>query len=282
MQAPILLFDNGKITSLSSPQRAISAADRSFLYGEGLFETLRVYKGQLPFLREHLNRLLKSAKALGLPTPPRRTLMRLITALKLETYAHASVKVLISSTMQTNRPVAMATATPLSLDPQLYKNGVHAVVVHSVVDDPLPLCLHKTTNFLSKVLGRREAVKRGAWEGILLNPYGELAEGCFSNLFWVKQGELFTPSPAAGCLPGITRSLLLRVAKTQWPRFQCHEVRALPSTLRDADEIMLTNSVIEVVPVVMLDAKAVGKGKPGPIFKTLRAAYTQLLRHELR
>ena len=125
-------------------------------------------------------------------------------------------------------------------------------------------------------MARHEVEKKGVWEGILLNPAGHLSEGSISNLFWAVGNTVYTPSLAAGCLPGVTRYLFITSLRAAG--IPCREVSALPAVLSNASEVMITNSLFEILPVVAIDGTPVGNGRPGPFFKKM----TQLYRTRIR
>lgn len=282
-----LLIFNGTPTLLTD--KALPVLDRSYLYGEGLFETFRSYKGKIPFLDAHLDRFYHGAKFLGLQAPPRQRIKAIVYALvKRQRTPDAYIKLVLSA-QGSNIRLSKAQEASVNLaaylepfkrySPELYRTGIAATLIESVRNDAPPLCWYKTTNYLTKVIARREVEKKGVWEGLLCNPEGFLSEGSISNLFWTANRTLYTPSLAAGCLPGVTRATFLRALRSAG--IPCREVRALPQTLENADEILITNSLFEVLPVVTLDGQAVGKGKPGPLFKKMRRLYRRAIRLEL-
>ena len=131
----------------------------------------------------------------------------------------------------------------------------------------------KSTNFLNNILAKIESIKAGAYEGILLNWEGYVAEGTISNIFLVKKGIVTTPSLETGILEGVTRDLVMHLARKA--RIPVREALIKPKDLADADECFLTNTTVEVLPVTSVNCEAVGNGSPGAITKTLHAAYRE-------
>jgi len=144
-----------------------------------------------------------------------------------------------------------------------------------------PLALNpaiKSTNFLNNVLAKIESLKSGAYEGIMLNWEGFIAEGTISNIFLVRKGVLATPHVDSGILEGVTRGLVLYLARKQ--RLQIKESLLRPKDLYEADECFLTNTTLEVMPVTTVDGRTIGDGRPGPVTKALMKAYTvEVTRH---
>lgn len=285
MQKLFLLKDN-RILPLEGHERAISAFNSSFLYGVGLFESFRADGDKVPFLREHLERLTASAQSLEMPIPDKRHLMTLVAALLEQSRAPSTyVKLLLSEdgnemrlrTTKVAQPLVVGYAEPFSPYPaSLYKRGVKVTIIQSVYNDSPPLCHHKTSNYLSKILGRTEARRQGAWEGILVTPGGKVSEGCTSNVFWVKQGKLHTVPVRTGCLPGITRSVITQLARKAKIPFQ--EKDCFPEELAQAEEVFVSNSLAGIVPVTMIDKKPIGSRRPGRIFNQLTQLYERHIR----
>ena len=282
-----LVHVNGQLFPTDAP--ALCALDRGFLYGDGLFETLRAYQG-VPFLLDrHLARLAASAAELrisdGLDTAAlARNVAELLHLNGLAgTRANppdAYIRITLSRGAHTGRleleptstPTVCIVARPLRTLPQAYyEQGVPAVITSIRQNAESPLPRHKTLNYLANLLAKTEARARGAYEAIFLNTRGEVAEAASSNLFLVLGGRLLTPSLDANILPGIARAEILRLAGTVG--IQAAERTVGPDELRSADEVFLTNSVIELLPVRSIGGQDVGAGAPGPITGQLQAAY---------
>lgn len=274
-------------------QPLISPFDRSFLFGEGLFETLRTHERKLPLLKEHLKRLKKSSAFFEIPMPSTALLARTIQhevnrRLALQKRPQELlIKVVLSHSGNTARPLSSlphdSKATCLiyvsdymPLDSTLYRQGVTLITARSVVNDPLPLCAHKTTQYMSKLLAKREALKNNAWDALILSPSGAVTEASTSNLFWVKENIIYTPSLKAGSLPGITRKTILHLARSKGLPTQ--EIIATRHDLNDISELFLSNSGAGLIPVTQLDGCFIGSGRPGVFFKQLTQLYTAFVR----
>ena len=269
---------NGRIT----PERdaVISVFDHGFLYGEGIYETMRTYHGRLFLYERHTRRLRNSARMISLDVPftDQQLATRIaetITASGLtgETYTRVlvtrGVGDLTYDPGATPVPSVVIIVKP-HVDPaaEVYEQGVRAVICDIVRNHPGSVNpMIKSNNLMNSALAMQEALKRGGFEGIMRNYKGELTECTTSNLFIVRKGAAVTPPLAAGLLPGITREFLFDVGKEIGV-----EVREEP--LRDADlfaadEAFLTSTTREVVPIVTVDDKTIGAGTPGPVTRKL-------------
>jgi len=268
----------------------IPVFDRGLLYGDGVFESMRAVHGRIFRLEAHLDRLERSASLAefeGLPD-------RLVFAGQLrETLAANGLRdarLRLTLTRGAGRPgdyvhasgppTRIITAAPFTgLDPRLYEEGVGLAVVGrqavpAAVLDPAI----KTTSRLSAVLARREAARAGAFEAALLDAAGHLTEGTTSNIFLVESGRLLTPASDGAALPGVTRAVVLEAAHAAGLPV---EERPLPvALLFSADEIFLTNTSWEVLPVTRVDGRPAGGGRPGPRSATLLAGYREQVRRE--
>ena len=268
----------------------ISVFDRGFLYGDGIFETVRAYDGAVFRLDRHIERLFSSAEILSLTLPhsPERFCGIVQETLRLNGLSNAVVRLSVTrgagaggiSTVHCPRPTVLCSAREIPAGQDMkQKGGVQAVIVKTRRTPPE--CLDsraKTFNFLNNIMAKIEADGTGAFEGIMLTTDGKLAEGTVSNVFFCRRGELFTPSVNTGILSGIARETVLEIAAGLGlkPREGLFD----PGELRAAGEIFLTNSNWEVLPVVGLDGQAVGAGAPGEITSALAAGYTALTRKE--
>ena len=262
----------------------ISVFDHGFLYGEGVYETLRTYNGQ-PFLFErHMQRLRKSAGMLALSVPIddaaidarfRETMRaaKLGDAPDREAYIRILVTrgigELTYDPAATPNPSIIVIVKPhVAPSREVFERGVTVALVPIVRNHPGSVNpLIKSNNLLNNALAMQEAFRRGGFEGVMRNYRGELAECTQSNLFIVKNGAALTPPIDAGLLPGITRAFL----------FEVGDERGIPvreAVLRDedlfgADEAFLTSTTREVVPIVKVDDRAIGAGAPGPITRAM-------------
>lgn len=266
---------NGRITS--ERDAVISVFDHGFLYGEGIYETLRTYH-QRPFLYDrHMRRLRRSASMIQLDVP--FTDVALAERVR-ETMAAASlgdseayIRILLTRGIGDLTYDPQATPTPsvvMIVKPHaeppaaLYDNGVRVVITSVVRNHPGSVNpMIKSNNLLNSALAMQEALRRGGFEGVMRNYRGELSECTTANLFVVKNGEALTPPIDAGLLPGITREFLFDLGPTVG-------VTVREATLRDddlfgADEAFLTGTTREIVPIVKVDGRTIGSGKPGPV-----------------
>lgn len=274
---------DGALRSLEEAR--ISPFDRGFLYGDGLFETLRAYAGKPFLLEEHLARLEEGAKHLDLPAPSHAEVRRAVEAvLKANLAPGEDARVRITLTRGAApgdlwpaqaQPTLLVTAQPVALPPGLHERGAPAIVSAQRVLSGAPRV--KSTSFQAHVLAKGEARRAGAWEALLLNERGEVAEGATSNVFALLDGALVTPPVSAGALPGLTRGVVLRLAQPAL----CLDAREAPlsvASLADAKEAFLTSSVAEVVPLVRVDGRALGDGFPGPVTRAVMQAYRDEVR----
>jgi branched-chain amino acid aminotransferase len=280
---------NGKITD--ETQAVVSVFDHGFLYGEGVYETLRTYH-QRPFLLDrHLARLRKSAGmiALGIPLSDEQFADRIA-----ETMSAASssaprdsewyIRVLLTRGIGELTYDPAATPAPSivmivkpHIDPpaELYDNGVRVIVSSIVRNHPGTVNpMIKSNNLMNCALAMQEGYRRGAFEVIMRNYRGELAECSVSNLFIVKDGAALTPPLSAGLLPGITREFMFEVGKTAG--ILVREAILKDDDLFGADEVFLTGTTREIMPIVTVDDRQIGSGVPGPVTNALRRAFRKL------
>jgi branched-chain amino acid aminotransferase len=257
--------------------------DRGFLFGDSVFEVMRTYGGE-PFReREHLLRLFQSCERVHIPITwsmesVSRDLHRTISDSGL---SECYVRVMVTrgegplglDLAEARMPNLLIFALPLrTLPEQLYEQGIAVGLVHIArATDGTSAAGAKTSNYLSSVLALHQVKQRGCHEAVVVGPLGEVVEGATSNIFVVRGGELRTPPVGAGILAGITRKVVLELATHRGS--PCHEANLHPADLYRADEVFITSSVREIVPVVRVDDVVIGDGHPGPLTRALRAAY---------
>lgn len=266
----------------------ISVFDSSYLYGEGLFETLQSHRGKVLFFDRHIRRLYGSAPKLHIPIPLSSEELKktVYQALEINQLREAYIRIQLSAEEE-NIGVLKRTAQDAHLvilvkpsEPypdHLYEKGGRLVQIRSVVNDPYPMSVIKSTNYLIKMTARRESVTRGADEGVLLNTKGEITECGGSNLFLVKNGKLLTPPLKSGLLPGITRGVLIELARRL--KIPCQEKGLKLSTLYSAEEVFITSSLKGVMPIRLFEKKKFNA--PGPITKRMGEAYEALCEKEI-
>jgi branched-chain amino acid aminotransferase len=279
---------NGRVSDRE--HAVISVFDHGFLYGEGIYETLRTYNGQ-PFLFDrHMLRLRRSAEMLALPVPLTdaqigarcRETMR-AAAIAGGPSGEAYIRILItrgvgelSYDMASCPEPSIVIIVKPQVDPPrtAYENGVKAAIVATVRNHPGTVNpLIKSNNLLNNAIAMQEAFRVGAFEGIMRNFRGELAECTQSNLFVVRDGTALTPPLDAGLLPGITREFVFEVGASIGVGVR--EQVLHDDDLFSGDEALLTSTTREIVPVVQVDGRAIGSGKPGPVTTRLLAAFRE-------
>jgi len=267
---------NGTVQPLENAR--VSVNDRGFLFGDGVYEVVRTYDGAPFRLEEHLDRLLHSLEQIRLiPDWERQTLKGWIAeALERAGYREAKVYVQVTRGAAPRNhpfpavpPTTLITVTevhPLAED--LVKNGARAI---TTPDIRWGRCDIKSLNLLPNVMARQAALDAGAFEALFVTGDGEIREGSSSNVFLVRGGELLTPALGPGLLAGVSRAYLIELIHRVG--LKVTEGRLDRDTLDRADEVFLSGTTIEVLPVVTIDGKPVGGGAPGPVTHRLQAAF---------
>jgi len=271
------VYLNGQL--LAEDQANVSVFDRGFLLGDGIYEVIPSYQGVLFRLAEHLGRLQNNLNAIQLVNPlsDQQWSSLLQDLLTRNGDGDQSIYLQVTRGVAIRdhafphhvKPTVFVMTHPINpVDPETLTVGVKAVCL---ADNRWLNCHLKTISLLPNVLLRQQAVEQGAAEAILIRD-GYATEGAASNVFVVKQGSIMTPPKGPHLLPGITRDLILELAaKHQLP----HEEKALAqATVEDADEIWLSSSTKEILPVTQLDDRPVGDGKPGPVWRQIHRHYT--------
>ena len=266
---------NGRISD--EREAVISVFDHGFLYGEGIYETLRTYNGR-PFLYDrHMRRLRNSAAMMALDIPftddQLASQIRDTTAAANLDGAEAYIRVLVTRGVGELTYDIKATPTPsfvvivkplVEPSAETYEQGVKVALVDIVRNHPASVNpMIKSNNLLNQALAGQEAIRRGAFEGVMRNYRGELTECTTANLFVVQDGVAFTPPLESGLLPGITREFLFEVGRDLG--IDVREEVLRDDDLFSADEAFLTSTTREAVPIVKVDDRTIGRGKPGPV-----------------
>lgn len=263
---------------LPSEEARVSVTDRGFVFGDGVYEVIPVYGGRLFRLEQHLHRLARSLREIRLDVSLdahgwRRCLQTLVAR-----NGNGDQSVYIQVTRgpaprdhafpKDVRPTIYCASSPLKpLPADLAENGVAAITLDDI---RWQRCDIKAITLLSNILLRQQAIDQGAVEAILIRD-GVITEGAASNLFIVRGGVLVTPAKGPFLLPGVTRDLVLELAAANGIPFE--EASFTPGVLRHADEVWLTSSTREILPVTRLDQRLVGDGKPGPVWRQMMALY---------
>jgi len=263
----------------------VSVFDHGFLYGDGVYETLRAYGGRIFKRDEHLARLRRSGRMIGLevPVPEKDWPALLQDAMRRNGLTDAYIRITVSrgageiglDPALCPRPTVVLIARPFRAYPtHLFTEGVRLALVS--VRRNLATALNpqiKSLNFLNNILAKQEATRAGAFDALMLNADGVLTECTTSNLFFVRHGCLCTPSVACSILDGVTRGTVLQLAREHG--IQTEEGAYTPETLLEADECFLTNTTMEIAPVRAINQTAFGSACPGPLTSRLRELFHQ-------
>ncbi|MFA5140923.1 MAG: branched-chain-amino-acid transaminase [Elusimicrobiota bacterium] len=264
----------------------VSVYDHGLLYGDGVFEGIRAYGGRVFRLKEHVERLYASAKAilLDIPVPPEE-MSRLITeAVRINGLKDAYIRAIVTRGVgdlgldlrKCPKPSVIVIVDKIALYPEeAYRRGLKVIVASLRRTPPDTLSpLIKSLNYLNNVLARAEAIRAGCDEAILLNREGYVAECTGDNIFFIRKDVLFTPPVFVGILEGVTRGVAMDLAR----RKLCLDVREqvfTPTELYGADEVFLTGTGAEIIGVSHVDGRKIGEGRPGPVTKKLVAAFRE-------
>ena len=288
-----IVYLNGSLVPGS--QARVSVFDHGFLYGYGLFETMRAYDGAIFRLERHLRRLLDSAKVIGLSSKLVDIDMgkACVDTLKANGLKDARLRLTVSRGKVDSFPGSGVSATPTvlvtarsytPLSGQTYARGFKVGISSFRRHSQSPLSRIKSTNYMVSVLARMESEAAGLDESLLLNESGLITEGSISNVFFATSGSLVTPPLESGILPGITREAVLELARAAGMNVTEGEIRL--EDMGQFDETFLTNSVMEIMPLVDVRDEekviAIGPGKPGGVTRRLMAAYGEMVERETK
>lgn len=281
------VYINGKL--VDRKRAGVSVFDHGLLYGDGVFEGIRAYSGRVFRLREHLDRLYRSARAILLRIPLSKAELEraVLETLRINRLRDAYIRLVVTrgegdlglNPRNCNSPTVIIIADRIQLyPPSLYQKGLELATVSTRRNIPEALNPNiKSLNYLNNILAKLEANRIGVPEALMLNARGGVAECTGDNIFGVRDGGLLTPPVRAGALDGITRACIMEIA-----RKTLHiPVREEEITLYDlytSDEVFLTGTAAEVVPVVKLDSRPIGDGKPGPVTRRLMKEFRILTR----
>jgi branched-chain amino acid aminotransferase len=278
------IYIDGKFYDEKSAK--ISVFDHGLLYGDGVFEGIRAYHGRVFKLKEHIDRLFYSAKAilLTIPMPHADVVAATVETCRRNGIRDGYIRLLVTRGVGTlglspnrcKRPSVIIIADKIQLYPkEHYERGLDIVTVpttrnlHSALNPAI-----KSLNYLNNILAKIEANNAGVEEAIMLNAEGFVSECTGDNVFIVKAGQLLTPPLSAGALYGITRGVVMELGRRKG--LQVGEPNLTRYDLFNADECFLTGTGAELIPVVKIDGRIIGSGRPGPVTKTLVENYHTL------
>jgi branched-chain amino acid aminotransferase len=266
----------------------VSVYDHGLLYGDGVFEGIRVYGGRVFLLQEHVDRLYESAQAIRLEIPLSGSEM--IQAVESTVAANGLddgyVRLVVTrgagtlglDIRKTSNPQVIIIADTITLyPPEIYENGLELITASTIRNHPGALSPRiKSLNYLNNILAKIEGTDSGTVEALMLNHIGQVAECTGDNLFLVKKEEIKTPPSDAGILEGITRNTVMRLARESGRTVS--ETALTRHDIYTADECFLTGTAAEVIAVISLDGRKIGTGKPGPITRDLLARFREITR----
>jgi branched-chain amino acid aminotransferase len=284
-----IVYLNGKFIPLS--QAKVSILDRGFCYGDALFETMRVYSGKIFRLDLHLDRLERGAGHIFLKLPESR---ERIQEILYETFnrnqgADAVIRMTVSRGQGVlgklwqadTSPTLSIYVRPYNASPdEWYQNGVPISLIPNSAAKLGGLQEQiKSANYLSQVLARKQAEDQNSVDGVMINEQGEVCDGTISNIFVVKEGVLSTPAVNGYVLAGVTRQVVLELASQDSTVYE--EKAIAPEEVLKADEVFLTNTGWEILPVTRVNGETVGSGRPGPLTQALRQKFRKCVDAEI-
>ena len=268
-------------------QASISIYDHGFLYGDGVYEAIRAYDGIIFKLREHIDRLFESAKSIKIEMPFSKDDLRglVVEVLRKNQLRNSYIRIVVSrgrgrmgvDPRNCPKPTIVIMAEPR--EPLFGENvrGISAIVsslrrTPSWSLDPRI----KTLNYLNNIMAKIEAIESGVEEAIMLNEQGYVAETSTENIFIVKNGIVSTPHPSQGVLRGITRDTVLGIARELG--YTLEERAITVHELYNADEVFVTGTAAEVVPIVKITGRKIGEGEAGPVFAKILGRFRELIK----
>ncbi|MBI5892594.1 MAG: aminotransferase class IV [Deltaproteobacteria bacterium] len=278
------IYLNGSF--LPASKANINVFDRGLLYGDGLFETMRAYKGKVFALEEHLKRMAHGAKVLKIPFMNNTNKWQQIInkLLKLNNLRDKDSYIRITLTRGIDfhgllpknniKPTIIVAAKPISaIVKKRQRTGIRAITINFSKASSQTSSI-KSLNFIDNVIGIMMAKDMEADEAIFTSPSGEILEGTISNIFIVKNNHIKTPSIKSGILPGITRQFVINLAKKMGLKIGESPIKKID--ILNSDEAFITNSIMEITPLIMVDKKIIGNGMPGKITRNIHKAYKNL------
>ena len=278
------VYINGKL--YPKDEAKISVFDHGLLYGDGVFEGIRCYNGNIFKLSEHIDRLYDSAKAISMEIQLTRDELKdaVINTLKANNLKDSYIRLIVTRGVGKlglnpflceESQVIIITDFIQLYSKELYEKGLDAIIVPTIRNHSDALNPNvKSLNYLNNILAKIECINAGATEGIMLNKDGYVAEGTGDNIFIVKDNGIVTPPTTAGILIGITRNVVIELANEAGMTVK--EEQLTRDDLYNADECFLTGTAAEIIPVVNLDGRKIASGKPGKVTLSLLKKYQEL------
>ncbi|MCW4052538.1 MAG: branched-chain-amino-acid transaminase [Candidatus Bathyarchaeota archaeon] len=285
MEKELLIYVDGKYYPKSEAK--ISVYDHGFLYGDGVFEGIRAYKGSVFKLTEHIDRLYASARAimLDIPMSKEEMIQAVIETLRKNKLSDAYIRLVVSrgpgdlglDPRKCPRSTIIIITDRIRLHGGEAKNQGLTAIISWVKRDPVDATTHevKSLNYLNSILAKIEANNANVDEAICLNKEGFVCEGVAENIFTVYDGTLITPPTFTGALRGITRAVAIQIAEQLG--YQVIKKAITPTDLFLADEVFFTGTAAEIVPVKEINKRKIGNGKPGPVTMQLVKKYAKLV-----
>jgi branched-chain amino acid aminotransferase group I len=280
-----LVFLNGSF--VTKDKARVSILDYGFLFGYGIFETMRTYKGKVFCLEMHLERLQAAASGIEINVEKEYLKKVIYDTIRVNNLTESRVRLIVTPGEGTLSPDIKTCSTPTIIvfavpyhpySQDVYDRGWRVIISKIRRNSQSPLPGMKSSNFLESMLVKQEARQAGVEDALMLNDKGLLAEASSSNVFIISNRILQTPCPGGGLLPGITRRLVLELAVELG--IQSAECDITSEELLNASEVFLTNSMIEIMPVVKINDEIIGNGRPGLVTKALMHAYRKRVRAE--
>lgn len=279
---PEVVYLNGEYTD--SVNAKISVNDRGFVFGDGVYEVIRVYPKNGPFaMQQHIDRLFRSLEGTEIRVPwTKQDIIDIgLEALRRSGFDDASIYIEITRGVAPRahvypadvQPTLLVYAKPAQNHPEQREKGITCI---TVPDIRWAHCDWKTINLLANVMGRQKAHDAGAWEGIFVNGDGMVTEGTATNVFAITGGVVLTHPADNRILHGVTRATIIDLCRLNGVRIQ--EERFTEDVLLTADEVFVCGTSSEILPVTKINEKIIGNGKPGTVTRQIAAAYNALIR----
>ncbi|MCK4913223.1 MAG: aminotransferase class IV [Planctomycetes bacterium] len=269
---------------IENEKAKVSVTDSGFLYGAGLFETMRSYDGIVFSLEDHLDRLFSSAEKLSIKNSYEKSYVKeaIYKTLKANELTDARIRLtLTSGPMSDPDSPATLLITAAKIQPypdEYYKNGVMVILSPFRQNPDDPTCGHKTTSYFSRMLGLQMAHQKRAAEALWFTPDNQLAEGCVSNVFLVKEATLYTPPLTTPVLAGIARKAVCQIAAENSVKLV--EQKLSIDDVLTADEVFLTNVIMKIMPVNSVEKHTIANGKIGAITKKMMQYFDEFVKSQ--